>query len=251
MHSYVQGLLALLGCNSYIRPACAGRRWLAHQHLLHPSTFPWRIWLACTWAKLEEAVTWLERANGGSWGSTMVRSTVMWWCRHSLACWGGQTYKGGLKHSSMWATALSLRAFHKLWSFKSWACKKHLICSIPVVIGTAKDIGVVLDSPETSPTSKSLQDHGLSSSLFCHLHSGRVEMHLCSLLLSLPCNSLSYLPEPDQMPGFPLCSALNVYLNKQKQTLSKKWSKSSGSGWLQWIDCTYGKCCHNKTGVIW
>lgn len=94
-HPHVQGLLALLGCNGCIRPTCAGRRWLAHQHLLHPPSFPWRSWLPCIRAKLEEAVTWLERTNRGRWGSTMVRSTVAWQCRHSLACWGGRTYKGG------------------------------------------------------------------------------------------------------------------------------------------------------------
>lgn len=84
-------------------------------------------------------------------------------------------------------------------------------------------------------------------------------MHLCSLLLGLPHNSLSYLPEPDQMLEFTFCIASNAYLNKQKQTLSKEWSPQALDDYSELIvrmqnvitkQVFYGNCAKysNKQG---
>lgn len=62
-------------------------------------------------------------------------------------------------------------------------------------------------------------------------------MHLCNLLLGLPHNSLSYLPEPDQMLKFPFLFALNANLNKQKKSLSTEWSPQALDDYSELLVC--------------
>lgn len=94
--------------------------------------------------------------------------------------------RGTALQKEMWNTSPDeqlcpfLMDFSQALELQILSLQKHPVYSIPAAIGTAKNIRVVLDSSKSSPASKSLRDHSLSSSLFCHPHFNHPHLSKCA-----------------------------------------------------------------------